>query len=262
MLSANRFMDNHLHTASNVTEGMLEACFFGFNQPYQKTLSHMHRLHALVAKNAIPNQLMMLEHEPVITITRQHLLKSVTTSERAIRKSGIELCLADRGGDATFHGPGQLVGYPIIALGKTGESSPDIASYMRSLERALLDAMHALGLRSLHLIPGFTGIWAKTIDSQDRITCRKLIAIGVGVKDGVSKHGFAINISIDHARYEEHIVPCGLKDRGVITLKELFSMESLEMPELSVIVQMVGESLSKTFSLTLVWRETGDRLGA
>lgn len=242
---------------------MLEACFFGFNLPYQKTLSVMHTLHDQVVKKQIPNQLMLLEHEPVITITRQHLLKSITTSEACIKKSGIALALADRGGDATFHGPGQLVGYPLIALCHTHDkASFDIAHYIRSLEVSLLNAMLTLGARSVQLLDGFTGIWVKTVDDRGRIKFKKLIAIGVGVKDGVSKHGFALNISIDHHRFLEHLVPCGLKDRGVITLEELFSMESLEMPELSVIVAAVGKSLSQTFSLTLMWRSLGDRLGA
>jgi lipoyl(octanoyl) transferase len=219
----------------------------------------MRSLHEQVVLEQIPNQLMLLEHEPVITITRQHMRKSLKTSEADIRRSGIALAIADRGGDATFHGPGQLVGYPILSLkttkGASGENPViDISRHIRSLEQALLSAVQSWGISSAELLPGFTGIWIKYVDQQGRLSLKKLVAIGVGVKDGVSKHGFAMNIDIDAPRYLEHMVPCGLKDRGVITLKEVFCLERLEIPKHSAIVKTVSECLSKTFSLTLKWR--------
>lgn len=239
---------------SSVTQGMLEACFFGFHQPYQDSLALMHGLHEAVSKNQLPNQLMLLEHAPVITVTRSHEHKSLKTSPEAIKNSGIDLVLADRGGDATFHGPGQLVGYPIIALKECSHEFVDISSYIRSLEGALLRALHKLSVYKAQVLPGFTGIWVRG-DHEGRVHLKKLVAIGVGIKDGVTKHGFALNIDIDHERFVEHIIPCGLKDRGVMTLKEYFSKESLEMPSHSVMVKTISECLSQTFSLTLTWRE-------
>lgn len=236
-------------------KSMLEACFFGFLMPYLESLSLMHTLHREVVQKKIPNQLMLLEHEPVITVTQQHLYKNLKTSLKAVEKSGITLAIADRGGDATFHGPGQLVGYPIISLIKDSKSRfVDVSLYIRSLEQGLLNAVKALGITKAQLLPGFTGIWIKIVDSENRLTLKKLVAIGVGIKDGVSKHGFAMNIDIDHQRYVEHITPCGLKDRGVITLKEVFYLESLEMPSYSAIVDAVSQSLSQALSLTLTWR--------
>src|SRR5687767_471036 len=105
-------------------EGMLEACFLGLNRPYLAILSLMHSLHEKVVKQLIHGQLLLLEHSPVITITQQHMLRSIKTSEQLIKASGIDLFLADRGGDASFHGPGQLVGYPIVAVS-------DISHYIR-----------------------------------------------------------------------------------------------------------------------------------
>lgn len=240
-------------------KGMLEACFFGFQKPYLATLELMHSLHEQVAQEKISDQLMLLEHEPVITITRQHMQRSLKTSEALIRESGIALAIADRGGDATFHGPGQLVGYPILSL-RANKKGPgedpviDVSRLIRSLEQGLLEAVRSWGISSAELLPGFTGIWIKCVDQKGRISLKKLVAIGVGVKNGVSKHGFAMNIDIDTERYVKHIVPCGLKDRGVITLKEVFCLESLEMPKHSAIVKTVSECLSKIFSLTLEWR--------
>lgn len=232
--------------------GVLEACFLGFEQSYPTTMTLMHSLHSQVANQMINDQLLLLEHQPVITITRQHMYKSIKTSEQSIKNSGLDLAIADRGGDATFHGPGQLVGYPIIFLNKTNPSL-DISTYIRSLEHGLLMAIKSLGIDSATILPGFTGIWIKCVEKR-KVMFKKLIAIGVGMKDGASKHGFALNIDIDYLRYAEHIIPCGLKDRGVITLRELFCYERLEMPTHSVIVKTVSESLAQIFSLTLKWR--------
>jgi len=229
---------------------ILEACFFGYAQPYLDTLSLMHYLHGQVARGEIPEQLMLLEHEPVITATRQHLLRSIKTSEKDMSSSGIAFAIADRGGDATFHGPGQLVGYPIMKI----QGPQDIGHYIRSLESALLLSMLSIGVRDAVLLPGFTGVWVKYRKTSKNFELRKLVAIGVGVKDGVSKHGFAINIDIDWHRYALHLIPCGLKDRGVITLKELFDQDGLLMPSHLDIVQAVSKSISDTFCLTLKWR--------
>lgn len=237
----------------------LSAHFLGFHRPYHETLALMNSLHGQVARGELSHQLMLLEHAPVITTTRQHGLKSIKTSEAEIRAAGIDLLVADRGGDVTFHGPGQLVGYPIISLAETASAGVsngliDVEGYIRSLERGLLFAVHRLGIADAQLLKGFSGIWVRSADKEHSLRLRKLIAIGVHISDQVSKHGFALNISIDHARYARHIIPCGLKDRGVITLEECFSMKSLEMPDYSAIVTTVSECLSKTFSLTLAWR--------
>ncbi|HXW52542.1 MAG TPA: lipoyl(octanoyl) transferase LipB [Myxococcota bacterium] len=233
---------------------MLEACFFGRDQPYLSTLSLMHALHEQVAQRKICEQLMLLEHEPVITFTRQHLLKSIITSEARIKDDGIAVALADRGGDATFHGPGQLVGYPLIRISRG--KGVDLGLYIRTLESALLQAVQSFGVRNATLLPGFTGIWVKCREER-RIELKKLVAIGVGVKDGVSKHGFAFNVDIDWRRYTEHLVPCGLKDQSVITLSELFYQESLEMPKFLAMVSAISECLCEAFSLTLKWRCNG-----
>lgn len=226
----------------------LEAKFFGFSRPYGSSLTLMHELHQKVAHGEIPSQLMLLEHSAVITLTRQHMERSLKTSKQAIVDAGIEVAIADRGGDATFHGPGQLVGYPLIKVKTLGDAF-DISHYIRGLEQSLLKAIRSLGIPA-ELLPGFTGIWLRSADTK-KINYKKLIAIGVGIKDGVSKHGFALNIDIDHQRFSEHIFPCGLKDRGVATLKEAFYERSLPMPDYSIIVKTVSRSLANTFSLTL-----------
>lgn len=231
-------------------EGMLAACFLGFQCPYDETLAHMHARHHAIAEGAA-SEILLLEHEAVITLTRQHQGRSIKTSREAIEADGIHVAIADRGGDATFHGPGQLVGYPLINLGdatwRMADGGTDIERYIRSLESSLLRSMHALGFTRALVAPGFTGIWYRCDDGA--VSLKKLIAIGVGIKDGVTKHGFALNIDIDHRRFSKHIVPCGLKDRGVTTLKEIAKRDGLHMPSRDDIMTVIVNELADCFGL-------------
>ncbi len=221
--------------------------FLGYHCEYNETLAYMHERHRAIAENGAENELLLLEHLPVITLTRQHMHRSIKTSVEAIETDGIQVAIADRGGDATFHGPGQLIGYPLINLRgsawRTADGSIDLERYIRELEQSLLRAMQKLGFTRSLLAPGFTGIWYRC-NNGTAITLKKLIAIGVGVKDGVTKHGFALNIDIDHHRYSKHIVPCGLKDRGIATLQELAEQEGLEFPSRQQIVAAITEELA------------------
>jgi lipoate-protein ligase B len=232
---------------ANYSQRLLKANFYGFEQDYLNILKHMHELHEQIARDDHDDHLMLLEHKAVITLTRQHQERSLLTSRQEILDAGIDLCQADRGGDATFHGPGQLVGYPLINLKKSGAS---IESYLRNLELALLRSLQQLGLKNIFLIPNFTGLWIKN-NKNNKINLNKICAIGVGVKDSVTKHGFALNISINSALYTKHIIPCGLRDRGVITLQDAFYLEHLEMPDYLVILKSVSKTIAETFSLQL-----------
>jgi lipoyl(octanoyl) transferase len=232
----------------------LEAHFYGHEQDYEALLHEMRDLHAQVIEKKKAAQLMLLEHKPVITVTRQHGLRSIKTSSLAIKNAGIDLFEADRGGDASFHGPGQLVGYPLLPLEKSPDARYfDLERFIRSLENALFHAVKSFGLKNARLLPGFSGIWIKCGRGR-ALNLKKVMAIGVGVKNGVSKHGFALNIDLDLSRYQEHIVPCGLKDYGVIDLREAFFLECLPMPDYFAIVTRVAQCLADNFGLTLRWR--------
>ncbi len=231
---------------------ILEVRHLGTQQPYVAVFDLMKKLHEQVAKGEIPNQLLLLEHAPVITITRQHQHRSLLSTVTAINRDGIDVEIADRGGDATFHGPGQLVGYPLIKLGSSPlDAMAHLESYVRGLEDALVLGLKRLGLNSIMTIPGFTGIWRR---NNQRL--KKLVAIGVGITNGVSKHGFALNISIDAAKFLKHLIPCGLKDRGVATLREAFLEEHLSLPDDFVMLNTLATSIAERFSLTLSWQDT------
>jgi lipoate-protein ligase B len=144
-----------------------------------------------------PDRLLLLEHPPVITLGRsarpEHLLRS--RAELAAR--GVELFEAARGGDVTWHGPGQLVGYPILDLEARGR---DVHCYLRELEGVLIDALADLGIAARRR-EGFAGVW---LDER-----RKIASIGVGVRQWLTIHGFALNVCCNLARFDA-IIPCGL----------------------------------------------------
>lgn len=228
------------------------ARFYGFDSSYAPSLAVMNDLHSQVCQGIREPELMLLEYAPVITYTKVHGLAQVRSSVEHINKDGIALELADRGGDITFHGPGQLVGYPIFLLKRLDGSAgapPDIGSFVRTLERALLHAARELGVSNAELSPGYSGVWVRSTDREHSL--KKLAAIGMRIKNGVSMHGFAFNLTIDHARFTKHIVPCGLEGRGVVSLKEALELVGLEMPETFDIVCTVAESIAKEFSMAL-----------
>ncbi len=159
--------------------------------------------------DAIPDQLLLLEHPPVITLgvksrnDRSHIIAPADELEAA----GVEVFETGRGGDVTYHGPGQLVGYPIIDL---KPDRCDVHKYVRDLEEVMILIAARFGITAGRL-PGLTGAW---VDDD------KLAAIGVRIARWVTSHGFAFNVntSIDHFKF---IVPCGITDRGVTSLATL-----------------------------------------
>jgi lipoyl(octanoyl) transferase len=156
---------------------------------------------AVAARLAIggPERLLLLEHEPVYTIGRRGTLDHLTASAGELRAAGASVYRVDRGGDITYHGPGQLVGYPILSLG----DAPDVVAYVRALEDGLRAALADFGIAS-RTIDGKTGVWVQLPDHRDA----KIAAIGVRVSRGVTRHGFALNVETDLAGFDR-MIPCG-----------------------------------------------------
>lgn len=148
------------------------------------------------------DRLLLLEHPPVITLGRSAQAGHMRTPLAALRSRGIEVHEARRGGDVTYHGPGQLVGYLIADLAARG--ARDLHAWLRRMEAALMDALAALGV-SARRAPGLTGVFAGDTAGPPR----KIASIGIGLRRWISYHGFALNATLDLAGFDD-IVPCGL----------------------------------------------------
>lgn len=175
---------------------------------YRAAWDVQHEVHAGVAEGRLPPTLLLVEHDPVVTFGRKGGREHLRVSEEDLRARGFDLVAVERGGDVTYHGPGQLVGYPILPIGRR------VRNYLRRLEDAVVDLCADLGIDAAGS-PGYAGVW---------VGDAKVCAIGVAVKRRVSFHGFALNVATDLSHFET-IVPCGIENRGVTSLSALLGRD-------------------------------------
>jgi lipoyl(octanoyl) transferase len=203
------------------------------------------RLVAARKAGAMPDVLLLCEHPHVVTLGRSGKLANLRASDHVLRQMGVSFFETDRGGDITYHGPGQLVGYPILNL---AEIRRDVAWYMRSLEEAMIRATRDFGISSRR-VPGRTGVWVDVAvgpggarPGEIEVDEEKLAAIGVHLSRWVTSHGFAFNVSTD-LRYFDLIVPCGIAGKRATSLEKLLG-HSVGMKEVSPrITAHMGELL-------------------
>ena len=179
-------------------------------------------------RGEIPDQLLFVEHPHVITLGRSAKRQNVLVSESERERLGIELCLTDRGGDVTYHGPGQLVLYPILDL---REWKRDVVAYVRALERVIIQAVAGLGIQA-EPMAGCTGVW---------VGGAKLAAIGIHISRWVTSHGVALNVS-PRMEYFNCIVPCGIQ-------KPVTSLEAItgRVIGCEAMIPLLAESFSIVF---------------
>lgn len=198
---------------------------------YKKALNIQLSLLDKRKNNLIPDTLILLQHPPTITIGRGGDLKNLLVSQSYLKDRGIYFEQISRGGDITFHGPGQIVGYPIMDLNSLGR---DIHKYLRSLEYLIIDMLKNYGIKATGL-KDVTGVWANE---------KKIASIGIGVKRWITYHGFAININND-LNYYDMIIPCGLSKVRMtnVTTESATGKVAIENANDYII-----ESFSKTFN--------------
>ena len=191
--------------------------------PYDEALGVQRRLQAaLVAARHAPggpaHALLVVEHDPVFTLGASGQAANVLTSEADLAARGAAFVRTDRGGDVTFHGPGQIVAYPILDLnrltGPDGRSLRDLHRYLRALEEATVDTCAEFGVAAGR-VPGRTGVW---VGPDGRGPERKVCAMGIRCSRWVTMHGLALNVTTDLAWFDL-VVPCGIADRGVTSLE-------------------------------------------
>jgi lipoyl(octanoyl) transferase len=208
----------------------------------------------------IGNTLLLLEHPPVLTLGRNSDRSNILASDEFLAYRGVEIHEINRGGDVTYHGPGQLVGYPILDLRSftLGDSNRRLGAvdYVRLLEEVLIRACADFGVRAQR-IAGRTGVW--TIPGGS-IPEKKVAAIGVHISRGITSHGFALNVSTD-LRDFELIVPCGISDRAVTSL-ELEADASGPPPTMENTINSVARHFGRLFEHQVLWLESvGDLIG-
>ena len=190
---------------------------------------------------AVPDMLLLCEHPHVITLGRSGKLANLRASDHVLRQMEVSFFETDRGGDITYHGPGQLVGYPILNL---GEIRRDVSWYVRGLEEAMIRASAEFGVSSRR-VPGRTGVWVD-VPAGGAAAEEKLAAIGVHLSRWVTSHGFAYNVSTD-LRYFDLIVPCGIADKRATSLEKLLG-RGVAIKE---VWPKIAEHLGELFDLDL-----------
>lgn len=228
-----------------------------------------------IAEGKRPATLLLLEHPHVYTFGRRGRQENLLWGESQLKENGIAIHWVDRGGDVTYHGPGQLVGYPLIPLtlpsargrgdedeGDTRIPQADYVGYVRKLEKTLIVALARLGLAAGQR-SGLTGVWIQAdvhsrcprCKPEDRQKPAKIAAIGVKVDArGISRHGFALNVNPD-MEYWDGIIACGLQDEPVVSLADLFpeppSMERVKQETVTAFGEIFGYEMKKKQALSL-----------
>lgn len=213
--------------------------------PYEEAFDLQKRLVEMRSQDNINDILVLLEHPPVFTVTRKATLKNVLASPEELKEKGISLCKTNRGGDITYHGPGQLVGYPIMDLKEHGK---DLHKYIRNIEEMIIKLLRDYDI-SAHRDKNNPGVW---------VGKEKIAAIGIAVKSSwTTMHGFSLNINPDLNHYSL-IVPCGITDKGVTSLSKLLgkSVSQKEVRErLIQHFQEVFNVITKSISIEeIVWQ--------
>jgi len=191
----------------------------------------------------IADQLLIVEHPHVVTVGRNGHEENLLASPEVLSRTGIELHRTDRGGDVTYHGPGQIVGYPILDL---RDWKRDVGAYVRAIEQMLIDTLSDFGIEAGRE-PGMTGVWTQHSTKTTAKPTAKIAAIGIHISRWVTSHGFALNLSTD-LDYFRYIVPCGLS-------KPVTSMQALgvDAPR-DVVVERLREHFENTFGFESLGR--------
>jgi lipoate-protein ligase B len=219
----------------------MPACkIISYPQPisYADALVEQYRLQDELLAGTGTDKLLLLEHTPTITVGRGSLPTDLLRSREDLKADGIDVVDTDRGGEITYHCPGQLVAYPILNLEHYGR---DLHAYLRNLEEVIIQTIGHFGIEG-HRDPGFTGVWtgsAPPLPSEERapspqgiipvrggpgeglgVRDRKIAAIGIKARRWVTMHGIALNIDDDLTPFRRDFVPCGISDRGVTSITE------------------------------------------
>jgi lipoyl(octanoyl) transferase len=203
-------------------------------EPYAKIWDLQRKLQQKVIEERRHSFLILTQHPPVITLGKSGTYQNLLLSKEQLQQKNIQFFEIDRGGDITYHGPGQLIGYPILDLEKFKK---DIHWYLRQLEQSIIETLEEFALHPKR-IKELTGVW---------INNKKICAIGIKTTRWVTMHGFALNITTDLNAFQT-IIPCGIQDKGITSLAELAG-NKITMEE---VIKIFLQKFSKVFGVTLI----------
>lgn len=204
---------------------------------YPQSLELQQALHRARREGRVPDVLLLLEHPSVLTVGRSGRPGDILAPEEALAREGIAVFATDRGGQVTYHGPGQLVAYPILDLRGRGLA---VTEYVRLLEQTVIDLLSGFRIPATRL-PGYPGVWVEG---------EKICALGVHISHGITRHGFALNVDPDLCHFAL-INPCGITDRGVTSMARLLGRGAT----VAQVKPRLQESFARTFGFRL---EQGD----
>src|SRR3984885_12968908 len=229
-----------------MSERVISLCNLG-RLDYAAALELQQQVCALRQQDQIGDVLLLVEHPPVLTLGRNSDREHLVAGEETLARRGISLFETNRGGDVTYHGPGQLVGYPILDL-RSFTPSLGIVVYLRWLEEVLIRACAGFGVLTQR-VPGRAGVW--TVPGGT-VAEKKIAALGVHVARGVTTHGFALNVTTDLDDFRL-IVPCGIHDRGVTSLE--METDPEHAPSMVQVANAISRHFGRVFGRQMVWLE-------
>ena len=214
--------------------------------PYADALDLQRRVARARITGAVPEDVLLLvEHPPVVTLGRSTKAGNVTSTPEFLASRGVELFEVERGGDVTFHGPGQLVGYPIVDLKRHRR---DLHWYLRQVEESLIVALADYGIAAGRN-SGYTGVWTGDGSTEHFAPRRKIASIGVHARDWVTWHGFALNVTTQLS-YFDLIVPCGIAGVDMTSIERELTEAGRGAPvTMERAEQVVGDAFGRVFSL-------------
>ena len=206
---------------------------------FDNIISQKIKNRTLKKKNKTDNYLLIVEHKPIFTIGKSGDTSNLLLDTKQLKSKNIQFKKINRGGDITFHGSGQVVGYPILDL---DNFFTDIGQYLRTLEEVIISSIGFFGLKG-YRINGETGVWVK--DSKN--SPKKLCAFGIKASRWVTMHGFALNVNTD-LKYFDYIVPCGISDKGVTSIEDVLKQKIAT----KIVKEKLYENFAKCFGAKLV----------
>jgi lipoyl(octanoyl) transferase len=224
---------------------------------YVTALKLQETLVELRKQGRIADTLLLLEHTPVITLGRNANVKNIVDSPESLAERGVEVFEIKRGGDVTFHGPGQLVGYPICDL-RGFTPRVGAVEFVRRLEEVLIRTCAEFGIDTQR-VPGLTGVWT----NPEQSGARKIAAIGVHISRGITSHGFALNVTTD-LDYFKMIVPCGIPDKPVTSMEQEWGgLENKTLGkklEVEAVSHAITRQFGQVFGTQILWLESLESL--